>query len=82
MIILGVRNFRVFEILEHLPYFAIQMANNKGADQTARMRRLICAFVVRKHQSQGFPHRGTGYAPKLSDICAFIVKNDNLKCIE
>ena len=21
--------------------------NNKGADQTARMRRLICAFVVR-----------------------------------
>ena len=71
MIILGVRNFRVFEILEHLPYFAIQMANNKGADQTAR-----------KHQSQGFPHRGTGYAPKLSDICAFIVKNDNLKCIE
>ena len=22
-------------------------ANNKGADQTARMRRLICAFVVR-----------------------------------
>ena len=31
--------------------------NNKGADQTARMRRLICAFVVRKQQSQGFLHR-------------------------
>ena len=28
-------------------YYTIQGANNKGADQTARMRRLICAFVVR-----------------------------------
>ena len=31
-----------------------QIANNKGADQTARMRRLVCAFVVRKHQIRGF----------------------------
>ena len=28
-------------------YYTILAANNKGADQTARMRRLICAFVVR-----------------------------------
>ena len=35
-------------------YFTFQIANNKGADQTARMRRLVCAFVVRKQQSQGF----------------------------
>ena len=35
-----------------------QIANNKGADQTARMHRLFCAFVVRKEQSQGFSHRG------------------------
>ena len=27
-------------------YYTIQAANNKGADQTAQMRRLICAFVV------------------------------------
>ena len=27
-------------------YLTIQAANNKGADQTVRMRRLICAFVV------------------------------------
>ena len=27
-------------------YYIIQAANNKGADQTARMRRLICVFVV------------------------------------
>ena len=26
----------------------LQNANNKGADQTAWMRRLVCAFVVRK----------------------------------
>ena len=31
--------------------------NNKGADQTARMRRLVCAFVVRKHQRQVFLRR-------------------------
>ena len=30
-------------------------ANNKGADQTARMRRLICAFVVRIWQNR-FSH--------------------------
>ena len=28
--------------------------NNKGADQTARMRRLICAFVVHIWHRQGF----------------------------
>ena len=27
--------------------YTIQAANNKGANQTARMRRLICTFVVR-----------------------------------
>ena len=30
-----------------------QIADNKSADQTAWMRRLVCAFVVRKQQSQG-----------------------------
>ena len=29
-------------------------ANNKGADQTARMRRLVCACVDRKHPKIGF----------------------------
>ena len=33
-------------------YYTIDAANNKGADQTARMRRLICAFVVRIWQKQ------------------------------
>ena len=28
--------------------------NNKGADQTARMRRLVCAFVVRTTLKTGF----------------------------
>ena len=32
----------------------MQAANNKGADQTARMRRLICAFVVRIGLKQVF----------------------------
>ena len=33
-------------------YCTIQVANNKGADQTALMRRLICAFVVRIWQNR------------------------------
>ena len=32
----------------------IQAANNKGTDQTARMRRLICTFVVRIWHKTGF----------------------------
>ena len=35
-------------------YFTFQIVNNKGADQTVMMRRLVCAFVVRKQQSQVF----------------------------
>ena len=32
-------------------YYTVQVENNKGADQTVRMRRLICAFVVRIWQN-------------------------------
>ena len=39
-------------------YFFFQIANNKGAEQTARMHRLVCAFVVCKQQSQDFSRRG------------------------
>ena len=35
-------------------YNTFQKANNKGADQTARMRRLVCACVVRKPPKTGF----------------------------
>ena len=31
-----------------------EKSNNKGADQSARMCRLVCAFVVRKLQRQDF----------------------------
>ena len=33
--------------------------NNKGADQTAWMRRLVCTSVVRMQQSQVFFCQGT-----------------------
>ena len=39
-------------------FFTFQIVNNKGADQTARMRRLVCAFVVCKQQSRGFSRWG------------------------
>ena len=35
-------------------YDTFEKANNKGADQTAQMRRLVCAFVVRKPPKAGF----------------------------
>ena len=67
--------------MENYSYFTFQIANNKGADQTARMHMLVCAFVVHKQQRQGFSHRGQydveanaswpppGYAPdKLQNI--------------
>ena len=61
--------------MENSGYFTFQIANNKGADQTARMRRLVCTFVVRKS------HRGPydveaqaswplpGYEPVLYQNC-------------
>ena len=38
-------------------YYTMQAANNKGADQTARMHRLICTFVVRIWHKQVFSWR-------------------------
>ena len=35
-------------------YYTIKAANNKGADQTAQLRRLICTFVVRIWHKQVF----------------------------
>ena len=35
-------------------YITFQKANDTGADQTARMRRLVCAFVVRKPPDDRF----------------------------
>ena len=35
-------------------YDNFEIATNKGADQTARMGRLVCAFVVRKPLKTGF----------------------------
>ena len=34
--------------------FTFQIATDKGTNQTARMRRLICAFVVRNQEKSGF----------------------------
>ena len=39
-------------------YHTYKYANKKGVDQTERIYRLVCAFAVYKHQSQGFPRRG------------------------
>ena len=35
-------------------YFTFQIANDKGAEKTAQMRRLVCAFVLRNQEKSGF----------------------------
>ena len=52
-----------------------QKVNNKGADQTARMRRLVCVFVVRIQQSQVISRRGPQSLGPL--MCKTIPGNDN-----
>ena len=47
-----------FYLFSKFTYDTFQIVNNKGADQTARMRRLDCACVVHKHQRQVFSRRG------------------------
>ena len=41
-----------------LSNYTIQVANSKSVDQTARMRKLICIFVVRTYNLQVFSRRG------------------------
>ena len=52
------KNGELRDIRPIYSYFTFQIANNKGADQTARMRRLVCACVVPKQQSHCFSGRG------------------------
>ena len=51
----SVFDFRLYGVMWHVTNLCtLQRANNKGADQTAHMRRLGCTFVVRMQQSRGF----------------------------
>ena len=45
--------------------------NNKGAHQTARMGRLVCAFV-RMQQNSGFLARNNGPALEIGSYCACV----------
>ena len=70
-------------------YYTIYGANNKDADQTARMRRLICAFVVRIWHKTHFPmprlmlymycYQTTGFSRRKS-FKKFLNKWFILKC--
>ena len=60
-------------------YDPFPKANNKGADQTVRMRRLVCACVVRQPPKTGFftsrPIYGCG-GGHLGHVAKFI-QNDS-----
>ena len=47
----------------------LQKVNNKGADQTAQMRRLVCTFAVHMHQSQVFSRQAFVTLLCLSSLC-------------
>ena len=50
-------------------YYTTVEATNKGADQSARMRRLICTYVVRIWLKQLFPWRGSSISLRLQWFC-------------
>ena len=52
--------------LETTDIILSKQRNNKGADHTARVRRLICAFVVRIWQKQVFSWRGSIFSSYLA----------------
>ena len=63
-------------------YYSIQAANNKGADQTARMRRLICAFVVRIWHKSGFLISHTTSSTFESTLAGLVDINESkLSCL-
>ena len=53
-------------------YDSCQNVNNKRADQTARMRRLICTFIVCRPQTQEFSRRGP-YENELTEACVTVI---------
>ena len=56
----------------------MQTANHKGADQTARMHRLICAFVVRKSLPSNEGCTGITNDPRHEKTC--LTPYANKKC--
>ena len=42
------------KIVQYICSGTFQKANNKDADQTARIRRLVCAWVIRNTPKAGF----------------------------
>ena len=56
-------------------YSANQAANNKGAVQTARMRRLISVFVVRVVLKQVFSLKGSCATSDPERDCIRLLKN-------
>ena len=62
---------RKFKFQLKFMYDTFQKANNKGADQTALMRRLVCACVSRKPQKTGFLASRPIALPSLCDLMYF-----------
>ena len=56
--------------------------DNKGAEQSARMRKLVCAFVVVKFLKTGFLTSRPINKDDVHNISKTITKKEDLKCSE
>ena len=56
---------------------------NKGADQSARMRRLVCAFVVRKHRKAVFTASRPNYVMNVMNyvVCLYELRHENFSSV-
>ena len=57
-----------------LRYDTFKTANNEGADQTAQMRRLVCACVVHKPPKTGFLVSRPKYDKQTNFKCAHFLQ--------
>ena len=49
---MNLHQFLILRSAKAMMFVKCKIANNKGTDQNARMRRLVCVFVFRMQQSQ------------------------------
>ena len=68
-------------ICSKFSYDTFNKANNKGADQTAWMRRLVCACVVRKPPKTGFLALRPTCKSARSDIKRSVLRVHQSHCV-
>ena len=61
--------------------YTFHILNNKGADQTVRMHRLVCAFVVRRQLIQVFSRQGPLKTHIILVVCLALFYLSAITCM-